>query len=397
MSWELSCWNEDNLSNKKLHPKHQYPAMHKNWAARCRTSMESMVLFATRVHATHESQAPYMRKKLESHAAEELSVRAATAFSIVTEVAKATPVTLRALETDFLQPWANGSEHIDLELQAAIMDQAEFFDPCSLPSIKRIIDAHLFNAPMGVEVVTSTEEIAADDFALLMKQLRWDADAFEVWTKKCSNVRTARYRKEQELKVQKKTACDRASDKFMSTCVKLVVWDGKPGAEEGIKHCMNFKREHIHLRMGCDDQHVVSMPVLNWTSPSLIPDHYQSFQCGLLSWALADNMSSVGLALYPVFTRNPGKLFMDEHKATKMLTQGNHNLDFTFTVVFKEPLDKRDQRPLMYPGRLVYPSPVKVVDHSFFNCDLRRYRRTEAVQQLRPLDMQSIEDTTLYV
>ena len=91
---------------------------------------------------------------------------------------------------------------------------------------------------------------------------------------------------------------------------------------------------------------------------SIIPQSDFDAQLSLLTWALSDNMQSVGLVLEPTYTWNRGKLSLDIIKVMKALQMGNHNLDHHFNVTFKDQCDLRDMRPMTYNGRFVFPLPL---------------------------------------
>ena len=75
------------------------------------------------------------------------------------------------------------------------------------------------------------------------------------------------------------------------------------------------------------------------------------------------------------------------------LTKGNHNLDWQFSIVFTEKAHEADLRPMLYPGRFVFPLPLgDPKKNPFFGCALRRNGRTPDVRQLNPKDMKEIED-----
>ena len=333
-----------------------------------------------------------MRRKLDNQTCEETAARACVLLAIVEELLLASPVARGDLNSEIIQPWRMGDDHIDMEIQAAMIDQSETFNPAKdLPSVKRVLDAHIFKTALSTETIVNKEDIAADDFSLLLKQLAWDIDAYKVWVMKCSSVKSARYRKQQDWKVSRKNTCDKCADKFLTSCVKLVVFDDKP--ERNIAAVMDYKRDHIRPKLvGQGSGDIPQVLLVNWTVPSLIPHQYQNAQTTLVTWGLNENMSSVGIVLYPVYTNQAGKLHLEEGKATSMLTKGHHNLDYTFSLMFKNQKDRRDQRPLVYPGRMIFPSPCKLDKHIFFGCELRRLRHTEAVEQLQPKMMRDVED-----
>ncbi len=64
------------------------------------------------------------------------------------------------------------------------------------------------------------------------------------------------------------------------------------------------------------------------------------------------------------------------------LSKGNHNLDWQYNVIFKEKVDQRDLRPMVYPGCFVFASPLlDPAKNMWFSCELRRTQRTEEVRQ----------------
>ena len=85
-----------------------------------------------------------------------------------------------------------------------------------------------------------------------------------------------------------------------------------------------------------------------------------------------------------------GALF---HDIVDLLAKGNHNLDRQHTIIFKEKNDDRDLRPKVYPGRVVFPSPLgDPKKNMFFSCELRKSHRTEEVNQLTAKGMKLVED-----
>ena len=87
-----------------------------------------------------------------------------------------------------------------------------------------------------------------------------------------------------------------------------------------------------------------------------------------------------------------GKLHLEEERVAKQLANGHVNLDCTFCIIFTDPSDGRDLRPLIYPGKLLFPGYVKTADSAFWSCNLRKQRRTQDVKQVRHKDMKILED-----
>ena len=95
----------------------------------------------------------------------------------------------------------------------------------------------------------------------------------------------------------------------------------------------------------------------------------------------------------PVFSYTRGKLILEETKMINLLQQGHHNLDYNFQILFKDQKDTRDERPLGYNCRFVFPSPIGHPKKSpFFSCKLRQLGRTNEINQMDTKFMKCVED-----
>lgn len=395
MTWEAGCWSDDNLSSKKLYPNYQFSAKSKKWVARIKTSKDSMALCVKRTQTIHESQPIYMRKKPDTSMIEALSERAAAVHSIGNEVLMSVPIKPEIMQKEWFNAWSSGSDHIDVEVQVALMDKSDSFQPSQhIPTLKKIIDTHMFSSPV-VQTTSKLEALEVDEFNLLMKKIKYDVTVYENWQLKCSSALAAREHAMQEFKAKRRGSAEEIATNFLAKVAKVVVFDGNQ-KEDLIAEVMNFKRDHIAAKLGIKAADIPMVPVLNWAAPSLISKETQDTQIALLTWALHENMQSAALVLHPVFTYNKGKLYLEETRAITELSKGNHNLDWQFNVLFREKVDHRDLRPMIYPGRFIFPSPIGDPKHNmWFNCELRESGRTTEVKQLAPKNMKEVEDMSM--
>ena len=191
----------------------------------------------------------------------------------------------------------------------------------------------------------------------------------------------------QAHKLKVKLACEDHAKHFLKSCVKLLVVEED---QKLIAAIMDYQRDVVSPKVG--PGLVPRIVLLNWAAPCQIPVEFQKTQMGVLTWALHDEMASVAATVSPQFTYAKGKLHLEEAKMLKQLGTGHHNFDATYTMIFKDQCDLRDERPMAYTGRLVYPSPAMLKKHPFFNCDLRVQRRTTEVSQLAPVKMKTVEE-----
>jgi hypothetical protein len=307
------------------------------------------------------------------------------------EVQLEVPLNDAMIDLHWIQKWASGCDQIDTELQTILMDKTDSFEPAKhVPTLKRLVDNLVFQAPVPVDEAAQ-DRMTADEFVFLMKQIEYDTQVFLNWEKKCSTVYGARYFKEQEHKLSVMKVRIDAATLFLDSCVQLVTWTNEADV---IGECMQFKRK-IQTKIGASMDDLVNIPILNCSAPCMLPAQYASGQVGVLTWALNDNLRSCAIALMPVFTYSKGKLHLEEQKLITQLARGNHNLDYQFSVLFKDQVDHRDERPMVYPGRFVFPSPVAPSRNPFFSCDLRRHRRTPEVKQLASKSMKIVEELAM--
>ena len=205
MGWDACCWSDDALSSKKIYPKYQFPAKSKKWLPRVKSSEDSMRMLVQRVQATHEKTARFFQKKLDTNALEALAERAAAVESMGKEVQQTVPLSKEVLEKEWWGPWAAGSEHIDTEVQVHLLDKSETFLPAQhIPTLKGLVDAHLFKSGPIVQSSTQKDALEVDEFALLMKQLKYDQAVHETWQRKCRTIYGAREHAQQEMKLNRR-------------------------------------------------------------------------------------------------------------------------------------------------------------------------------------------------
>ena len=171
---------------------------------------------------------------------------------------------------------------------------------------------------------------------------------------------------------------------------------GRGDEVTAISDILNFKRDVIAKKLGVVSHKIPTLVFLNWAAPCVIPAVVQENQLNVLSWALADNMQSCAFTIYPTFSYMKGKLHLEETKVTAALTRGNHNIDLQVSILFKDQTDVRDHRPMVYPARLVFPSPLGDPCKSLWCAsDLRKNRRTPEIKQISGKSMKEIEDLSV--
>ena len=105
----------------------------------------------------------------------------------------------------------------------------------------------------------------------------------------------------------------------------------------------------------------VLVPILNWIAPCTLSTDVQDKQAQMLSSLLHMSDSNLAMILTPLCSYKKNTLWMLEHMMQKNLAQRSLAIDRIFGLQFREKLDLRDKRPLMYRGRFATAAHVK--DH----------------------------------
>ena len=92
------------------------------------------------------------------------------------------------------------------------------------PTLKRLIDAHLFLTALVTQSVVQKDALEVDDFNLILKQLTYDQQACEVWQNDIKHVYISRESAAHERRLQRKTKVVDLAQLFMQRRSKLIVW-----------------------------------------------------------------------------------------------------------------------------------------------------------------------------
>ena len=391
MGWH-DCWcSDDNLASKKLYPDYQFSSKSKRWIGRLRTNADSMRLVIKRFCTTQESMPKCMMRKPTAPEVDSLSERGAVVWATGQELMDRIPIKLEVVETKWYNKWADGSEHIDTEITAAILEKRDDFDVLKdIGTFRELIDLHHTNAPVAMEP-SAAHALEVDAYNLMKKQIEYDIKVFQVWEKKCKGVSNSRTHAALEYKLNQQQKCKNMAQDIIKAVINVLTWEER--VENQIGEVMTIKKgwaEKTGANRGSD------IPAMVWwqmAAPCLVATEHMDKQTALLTWAISDNMQSIGLVQTPVFTYQKGQLHVEESKMIKLLTKGNHNIDHSYSLLFKDKHDSRDHRPLVYPGRMVFASPVGDPRKTLFGTSsLMDQRRTEAVPQLASKDMREKED-----
>jgi hypothetical protein len=296
-------------------------------------------------------------KKADLDQVEAVSMRAAACWHVGQELLTTVPVCAAKLKENWYDNFANGEGPVNDELQAVLLDKpASFNVRTDIPTLQRLADELSFSKPVGATPEAELT-IVVDRFNLLIKQLNYDVTVWQTWRSKCASLKVAAEAAKYQWRLDRRKRCQEAARHFIKASMAFSVWEKKK-TEMAIADVMNLKRA-LAARTGAKLEDISYVLWFNASAPCLIPTAVMSQQVGLMSWALSDQMRSVGLMMMPIFSHHRGKLCIDERAILeKIFTAGNHNCDWSYHVMFTEKTDARDIRPMVYSGKFIFASPL---------------------------------------
>eukprot|EP00969_Alexandrium_andersonii_P079617 3510103-Alexandrium_andersonii.AAC.1 len=91
-----------------------------------------------------------------------------------------------------------------------------------------------------------------------------------------------------------------------------------------------------------------------------------------------NNAKNIVLVLNPQFCYKRGQLYLSEAMVSTLLSTRAVNFDHKWGLTFVDRSDQRDQRPLLYDGRVVIPFGTKDNEYFWKDCSLMKGRTEPA-------------------
>lgn len=238
-------------------------------------------------------------KKADLDQVEAVSMRAAACWHLGQELLTTVPVCAAKLKENWYDNFANGEGPVNDELQAVLLDKpASFNVRTDIPTLQRLADELSFSKPVGATPEAELT-IVVDRFNLLIKQLNYDVTVWQTWRSKCASLKVAAEAAKYQWRLDRRKRCQEAARHFIKSSMAFSVWEKKK-TEMAIADVMNLKRA-LAARTGAKLEDISYVLWFNASAPCLIPTAVMSQQVGLMSWALSDQMRSVGLMMMPIF------------------------------------------------------------------------------------------------
>ena len=396
-SWEKCPFSNDNLSSKKLSVGASFKGARVSttsiWSKWGVVTQDSLVLMMDNLAA---------KQKAPNHKPTKTELEGALEqCTLACHVKDATLSMLPGLGSildTFINKLARGCPMLEMEMESQLMNKSDTVNVRDFPSI-----AHLLNSaattPENVsameEALRSTQDmIDKDRFGLFVKEVTFDAKSCRVYYANIlEHVRgTAAERDEWKTKVRtdNRSQCRQFWSKIHISDV-LSPDDAARTSSMIATWASAKKMWCTKLRIESDT--VIPVLIVNFSAPSLVPSAAQSSIIQAMNFILAESPHAIGVVLMPTHAWKKGQVWMVDQAITKTLVhQGGCHVDKEFTVVFNDRSDVRDDRPLTYPGRIVWSNSMTGPSDIWKKSSLMNDGLVGPVKQFKRVDMEMIQE-----
>ena len=389
--WDNSVWTEEGLACKKMYPGTHFRCQSKKWTARKVVTPHSLRLMLLR--SVQRGNMP-AKCKLNKAATEAASEMAACVWNIAKEAQEMVPFTEEALENQFFNPWVQGNPAIEFQVQSAITLADPLFTPRDIKAVKQLMDAHTgVNSVQlslaNTEMIVAATALEESTFKQNLAQCKADVAALRNYIATCTAFEHSRYQKKMEWDVGQHKVSEEAAEAFMcKNCLVIVVQDNaqfNQVVNDAFSKFVTLKCSQFSLQR----EKLLTFSLTNWVAPCMVSNTLQEAQANAVAMLCYQNPCNLNAVLMPQFCYTKGQLHLTEGMCLSMLTNRGLNIDNKFALFFKEKLDVRDRRPLMYDGRLIFGGHV-TADNWWFKSALMS-GKVEPADQLSQRDMLSVE------
>ena len=226
------------------------------------------------------------------------------------------------------------------------------------------------------------------EFQLLMNQLNYDVDAWRVHKHTCGDYDAAVSKQKHNWNLKRHEQAGKAADAFLRQHCLIITY-GKDSTK-GVMEFLQW-RKSLATNLQIQEQRGYTLALCNLSAPSMSQANDLAFY-GSLASCLVQGQNLMAVVM-PQFAYKKGHLYMASRTIEDLFINRGLQMDCKWAIVFKQKSDNRDNRSLVFDGRLIVPTDVKENDFVFKNTPLM-HGRTEMAEMLPGSRMKAIEDVS---
>ena len=358
--WEKSPYTDDNLGSKKLkvgaNLKNHHIGSGSKWYTRLLVTEDGLKLCLRSLGL--KAGGAKMTKADVEYRLECCTL----AIHLYNEVVQSTPNLIPGLTTGFLDRIAVNDALVLAQLETALASKEEGLLPRDLPVISHIVNEYAVAggtsdtlSAMEAQLRCAQEGIDLDQWTLFKKEVvEFDGRAIRIYYGNSLQF-------QESLDGQRDYWKTKVRDDNKSNCLQFlhrvvthaVLKSDEQSRVSDLQAHLKAANVSLAQRLQLDYSQIVTLPFLNFSAPSLISTSNQVVLMQVLQFTLNENADNMGMMLSPIHAYKKGAVWVQDQAIIKTLaTVANCNVDRSFTLLFKDKKDSRDNRPLTYPGTL---------------------------------------------
>ncbi|CAK0791188.1 unnamed protein product [Prorocentrum cordatum] len=357
-------------------------------------SDHSMQLSFDKLHSDWINRPEQLRRKYGRKEMEDSAEMSCLVEYIYRKTLHTTPLSAADLNGSSCQAYIEGSDrHLSLELSSILVDKPADVAAESVSCIKAMLVKHrgTHQTPQA-NTLQLMQSLEADNYGILVSSVEHDIKAIQLYKDKTPTWESSVYWEKLEAGQKQWSDLVAGVMLYLKRYAKIVVTDAQVAV---CKAFMEYRRNVCSKpRHRVSIENVAVMGRVNWLAPSGVKANQMKCQQSLISSMASDCPQSIILATQPIHSNQQAKLWTCQETCLNSLTNSGLDIDMEFSVLIKDRMDKRDDRPGTMNGRacraLGSPNP----SHSGFwkSCKLLDERRTEPTPQIPVSDVVSIDD-----
>ena len=395
MGWENSPWSDDAFSNKHIYPGSTPVGRSSSaaWRARLKVTEESMAIMLKNQVDRHKKLSQTCSPgKLTKAKMEDNAEQAALVHSLVREVQAIVPITDDILQEQFVRLYIENDPQVHLEISSVLASRGDDFKPQDLQVLKVLMDSHC--APRNIPIIDamtklkdSQDAIVEQEFQLIMNQLIHDRDAWRVHTHTLGNYAASVSKLKHDWNIKRHEQSGKAADAFIKQHCLILVYKKDPN--KPVMDFLNWKKS-LAARLQIPEERGYTFALLNLAAPSISQANDMQF-FGSCASSLVQGQNLMAVVM-PQFAYKKGQLAMASRSVEDLFINRGLPMDDKWALVFDQKPNSRDNRSLIFDGRLITPD-VNPNDFVFKSTPIM-YGRTEMAKMLPGCRMQVIEDVS---
>ena len=255
------------------------------------------------------------------------------------------------LNNSFVSLFEHGDMHLEMALQTALAERSPNHKATDIAPLHDLAQKHASKVTQRIGGVLAAGELDQKTWQLFKDGAQVDLNAWALWCTATNDRATETHMKRLRWRRDRHQKCKQEAQNFLDGMganprIFLPIWNKQ--AKMTIEH---LKEKLVARHFAASAQSVCWLPLLNWSSLSLVSSPVMKFQSDLLG-SLVNQPQSAGPVISGVIlpvigmsgAAGTGQLWRPTNKAYEALFSAGINSDRFFMLQYDKLIDERSYR-----------------------------------------------------